>query len=212
MIHIDNIKAKPSVTLEQVKDELPYPKIYNPERFLTKIPHPNSHESYVKNLGIVKNISENIKPIDHDEMMAYDNSFRSEIIKILDSKRIVSHWVRKLFQELEYLIVVEKYRYNKPRPFVLGPHLGVEITPIHYRYTESPSYPSGHAMQAFLVSEIIKLLLDREDLEEISGRVCLSRMQAGVHFPCDLIEGMRLGKKLAKYLVSTYGKSIFDLG
>lgn len=165
----------------------------------------------MKNIKIVKNISENLKPVDHEEMMAYDRSFRHEIMKKLDKLKISYHWVDGLFEELEYLIVLEKYRHNKPRPFILGPHIGVEITPIHYRYAQSPSYPSGHAMQAYLVSEVIKLLLNVDELDSVAGRVCLSRMQAGVHFPCDLIEGMKLAKNLAKHLVETYGKNIFNL-
>ncbi len=209
--NVDNLKAKPSVTIEKVKEEIPYPKLYNPERFLTRKPHPNSHPTYLKGLGIVKQISENLRPIEHTELMAYDTSFRTEVMKILDQMNIPNQWVRKLYHELEYLIVIEKYRHNKPRPFILGPHLGVEITPIHYRYAESPSYPSGHAMQAYLVSEIVKNLLNLSDLDTISSRVCLSRMQAGVHFPCDVLEGMRIAKNLAKYLIDTYGKAIFDL-
>lgn len=37
MKHIDDIKARSEVTLEQVKDELKFPTIYDPEKFISKI-------------------------------------------------------------------------------------------------------------------------------------------------------------------------------
>ncbi|MBU8906694.1 vanadium-dependent haloperoxidase [Desertibacillus haloalkaliphilus] len=93
-----------------------------------------------------------------------------------------------------------KYLYDIARPVHLDDSLHTVIqTPTH------PTYPSGHATVAGCAQTIINYFfpLERERVNEIATDSANSRLYAGVHFPVDNEEGLRLGRQIAQRIVET---------
>lgn len=66
-----------------------------------------------------------------------------------------------------------------------------------------PAYPSGHATAAGCMEGILGYFFpaEKERLHEIAEENALSRLYAGVHFPADNEEGLRLGRQVADAVV-----------
>jgi hypothetical protein len=93
-----------------------------------------------------------------------------------------------LVQEAVPLLLSLKFQYGRPRPKQLAFMYGLDLKPYDTRTADTPSYPSGHAFQAFLLAYVLgrKYLAHANRLERIAMKVGQSRMDLGVHFPSDV--------------------------
>ena len=91
-------------------------------------------------------------------------------------------------------ILKQKHYYNRPRPA----DVNKKILPADSKTANTPAYPSGHAIQSFLLSNHLseKYPKHAEAFEVIANRVADSRVSVGLHFPSD--------NEKAKELVQTY--------
>tara|TARA_R110002020_G_scaffold21782_10_gene73874 strand:- start:1964 stop:2482 length:519 start_codon:yes stop_codon:yes gene_type:complete len=80
-------------------------------------------------------------------------------------------------------IIALKDYYNRPRPSQMLD--GVDI--IKSPTANSPSYPSGHALQSYLLAEYLsrKYPWRRWTFFQIADRVGNSRVSMGLHYPSD---------------------------
>jgi DNA topoisomerase IB len=104
-----------------------------------------------------------------------------------------------LSQELRPLIMKLKRFYDRPRPYQLAPLHGMpDFSPLELKTTGTPSYPSGHTMQAFIGALYLadKFPEHREALLQSARKTSLDRMIAGVHFPSDVIFGEMMAKEI----------------
>lgn len=96
-----------------------------------------------------------------------------------------------------------KFRWNIARPNQLNQDLVSFLpTPKH------PTYPSGHATIAGCAQIILSYFFqsEKERLKELAEECVISRLYAGVHFPIDNDEGLRLGRHLGKIIVTELDK------
>ncbi|WP_066173472.1 vanadium-dependent haloperoxidase [Bacillus marinisedimentorum] len=96
-----------------------------------------------------------------------------------------------------------KYLYDTPRPNQLNPELKTYVcTPRH------PGYPSGHAAAAGSAAVVLTYFFPAEAarLEELAKEAADSRLYAGVHFPADNEEGLKLGKKIGDIAAMHFGR------
>ena len=92
-----------------------------------------------------------------------------------------------------------KYKYNRPRPYQIAEYYNIEDFKRHKLDTaNTPSYPSGHAMQGRLVA----LMLSEKDpynenqYMDISKDISESRIMARAHYPTDKDYGEKLADEL----------------
>ncbi|RDY70959.1 phosphatase PAP2 family protein [Halobacillus sp. SY10] len=100
-----------------------------------------------------------------------------------------------------------KYRWLVPRPNQLDPQLRTVIcTPKH------PSYPSGHATISGAAEIILSYFFpaERRKLRELAEEDARSRLYAGVHFPVDNDEGLRLGRQIGHIVVEELKKDYVE--
>lgn len=98
-----------------------------------------------------------------------------------------------------------KYFWNIARPNQLDQDLATLLcTPRH------PSYPSGHATVAGCAEVMLSYFFPPEALRlhELAEECALARLYAGVHFPVDNSEGLRLGRQIGKIIVKTLAKEV----
>lgn len=107
-------------------------------------------------------------------------------------------YYKMLSNSLSSIITDLKKYYDRPRPKELAAAMGISFTCDDLETAQSPSYPSGHTIQAYVVA---KLLSDQfpehhENLHKIAEIISQSRIDAGVHFPTDVEYGREVAESL----------------
>lgn len=93
-----------------------------------------------------------------------------------------------------------KYRYDVARPVQMGPNfVPLLCTPRH------PTYLSGHAIASGAAATVLSYFFPAESdrLQQLAEENAISRLYAGVHFPSDISEGLRLGKAVGIAVINT---------
>jgi acid phosphatase (class A) len=110
--------------------------------------------------------------------------------------------VKELLESSAGIILDIKYHYNRPRPKQLAKEYEMNIGGIELESMSSPSYPSGHSTQGFLIGKILqtKLPINTDAFLQASQRISYSRNIARAHFPSDSKMGEELGSAMYTYL------------
>ena len=103
-----------------------------------------------------------------------------------------------LVKESGKFIIELKYKYNRPRPFQLAEFYGIELNGIDLDSMRTPSYPSGHAVQGYLISKYYsdKYPEYAKEFKTLGENIAQSRVIAKAHYPSD----KNFGKTVAEYL------------
>lgn len=91
-----------------------------------------------------------------------------------------------------------KYRWDVARPDQVDRSLKTIIpTP------QFPGYPSGHSVISGVAQVILSYFFPAESkrLRKLAEEAALSRLYAGIHFPADSKEGLRLGRQIGCLIV-----------
>lgn len=100
---------------------------------------------------------------------------------------------------LNSLIYRIKYHYNRIRPNPLAYHLNIGLTSANTRTGHTPSYPSGHTLQAHFFTKLISDVMNVPWSDEPTREVAASRMSMGIHFKSD----NDFAVKISEYLTQT---------
>ncbi len=136
-----------------------------------------------------------------DEMVMYDLKIIKPFKDYLEDFGIDVDWdrIRDLIDQSSPIILSLKRYYNRPRPKDLANKLSLPLDTFPLKTAGTPSYPSGHATQGRLVSQLVAdevPLEHRKNILEIGQRIGDSRQVAGAHYPSDTEFGHRLGDEL----------------
>lgn len=190
--------------MDMIEDELEVFKLPLPLDSI-KPPPKNADETTKKELEEIrdslKKITEKerkfIKDVDEDlldllksfmekEKIVYDGVMISEILK---DTAIISLRLKKLF--------------NRPRPYQIGRFHGIEIHPLKSSNTDTPSYPSGVALQIYTVAHYVaKDNPNKKDaILKFAKEASYSRIRAGFNYKSDIDAGEKAGEILHKYVL-----------
>ena len=117
-------------------------------------------------------------------------------------------YIKKVLKDIDPFILDLKNFYARPRPCQINNHHGVSIDLQDSETAQTPSYPSGHALQGRLIYR----LLERdnpshaEDLKKISDQINHARILRGVHFPSDNEFAEEI---VDKYLMPKLNKNVY---
>ena len=91
--------------------------------------------------------------------------------------------IDKILVSHNVIITLFKYIINRPRP----EQVNKDIIPRTSKTANTPSYPSGHTYQAFLLAHILSKKYPhlREKLLSIAEECGQARIRAGLHYPSD---------------------------
>lgn len=123
-----------------------------------------------------------------------------------------------LMDSLRDIIRKMKNYYDRPRPAELAKQMGINFLGDDLSTAKSPSYPSGHTIQAYVMA---KMLIDQfpeheADLLSIAEMISQSRIDRGVHFPTDIEYGREVAQSLYEQIKEGLGgetpgyKVVFD--
>jgi len=100
--------------------------------------------------------------------------------------------------QTESLLFFLKDVINRPRPYQLAKSLNYPVFPLIRTDAMTASYPSGHALTAFVMSEYYarKYPTVATELIELGERIANTRELAGIHFPSDT----KISKEICKII------------
>ena len=112
-------------------------------------------------------------------------------------------YVEKVLKESVKYIMELKYHYNRPRPYQVAKFLNIDLNgSTMLDSMKTPSYPSGHAVQGYLIGEI----LSKHDPQnshvyhQLGEDIAHSRIVAKAHYPSDKKYGKIISRVLFKGL------------
>jgi acid phosphatase (class A) len=131
----------------------------------------------------------------------YDGEFDWAFKKVVEDAGLEYDeiYFKRLIKEAASITIRLKYKFNRPRPFQLGPVLGIDVTKYQSSTAKTPAFPSGHTTQSVLVACVLseKYPELKEELMKAADKVSLSRVVGGHHYPSDIKYGEMLGKWLS---------------
>jgi len=110
--------------------------------------------------------------------------------------------VRKIVQDSKPIILTLKYFYNRPRPAQVAKALSLKFHHEPLETAKTPSYPSGHSTQAFLVGKYLSAIYPEHSVNimNLADDISKSRLAANIHYPTDSIFGERIALALYLYM------------
>jgi len=135
----------------------------------------------------------NSKPIEvKNRYFDYDKDFEKFIILSLDKvgipKKDTFAIIKQMHDDITPFIVKLKYHYQRLRPFQLAYYYNIPLYPYYSETSMTPSYPSGHTIQAKVYCEVLGNMYPKyyKALQELSEDIAVSRLFLGIHYKSDL--------------------------
>jgi hypothetical protein len=169
-------------------------------------PTPSFHENLVMpkyqppsndsstTLDEIKYLS-SIKP-NKDKVLKFDKV--KETFKPYAEELGIYEYIKKIEHESVKFIMKLKYEYNRPRPYQIAEFYGIDLNGTETNSMKTPSFPSGHAIQGYLIADILSKHnpSNTEMYQKIGEDIAHSRIIGKAHYPSD----KKYGKKVAKAL------------
>jgi acid phosphatase (class A) len=148
------------------------------------------------------------------------NNYWFGMLQVSPSRQPATYLMTRVGRRIgEHVVMCLKGFFRSPRPSQLCPAIVPMIDP-----PSTPSFPAGHAVQAYLISYLLAYSLPKfpqqytpEDnlaaasgvLFDLTERVSVNRVVAGLHYPTDIIAGRAVG--IACFKALTQIESLWSL-
>ena len=106
--------------------------------------------------------------------------------------------IDSVVDNIDTVLLNLKYKFRRPRPFQIAPHLGYIISVIQTDTHQTPAYPSGHQGQGAIIAEVLSSLYPEHKAQwnNFADLVGKARVMQGVHYPSDNEVSVALAKTL----------------
>ena len=104
----------------------------------------------------------------------------------------------KYLKESSKYIMELKYKFQRPSPHQIADFYGIDLNGVDLDSMKTPSYPSGHATQGYLLGMIYSERYPeyRKEFMKLGDDIAESRIVGKAHFPSDKKAGIELAEKL----------------
>jgi hypothetical protein len=168
---------------------------------------PNNDSELVKEElnEIVDSISVISQPENQDYLkmyLAYDRNLIQTISSLFKQKGYnVEELVVDIVEDIQGMILKLKFYYQRPRPFQLAQYYKLKLFPYKSFSSQSPSYPSGHTVQAIVILNVIgnKYPNEYQYCKQLIDDISYSRIYLGLHYPSDNEGAKEIGKAILKH-------------
>jgi hypothetical protein len=168
-------------------------KNFNISEFKNSPPPVDNSEETKKEIKYLKSIDLKRKFVQEKDDI--DGNF----IDFLKNKNIDEKiLIKKINNDLYYIVLYLKKYYKRPRPFRLDDKLRDPLL----KSMEGFAYPSGHSTHSNLLYLVLshKYPNLKSELKKIKDDIVYSRQMANAHYPSDIKFGEKLAKSLFIYL------------
>jgi hypothetical protein len=138
---------------------------------------------YTKTISQKKEILQRYKAYDFDLEKVFADicvkyELQEDIINLID----------QLFDDINPLLIKLKMHFQRARPYQLAYAYKLKFFPFNSCSDNTPSYPSGHALQSKVICYVLGNHLPEhyEYFESLANDICYSRQYLGLHYPSDV--------------------------
>jgi acid phosphatase (class A) len=133
---------------------------------------------------------------------AYDRSLSQVITTTFKQRGIdVETLCEDIIKDIRNLIFKLKYFYQRPRPYQLAQYYKLKLFPYNSNSASTPSYPSGHTLEACVILNVIsdKYPNEYQFCREMIDDIAYSRLYLGLHYPTDNDFAKEVAKEILKH-------------
>lgn len=114
---------------------------------------------------------------------------------------ITESFFKDIFSQIEPILFLLKNHFNRPRPFQLGPILGIQVAQKVPYDAFHPAYPSGHALDAYIVEYVLTKIAPSKakEIKHFTTKMAESRINIGIHYPSDNVISKKLADTIIKH-------------
>ena len=165
-----------------------------------QLPPENSSATTLDEIKHLANIKQNKKFVEmHDDIKEVFKNTLAEL-----ELPYIEEELESLLKQSAKFVMELKYKYNRPRPHQIAEFYGINLNGVELDTMRTPSYPSGHAIQGYLLGMYFgdKYPQSRKVFTQLGEDIAQSRIVAKAHYPSD----KSFGKVVAEYLYSIVRK------
>jgi len=154
----------------------------------------NSSKKTLEEVKYLSNIEEDREFVEeHDKVSKVFGKLHEELELEFNKDE-----AKKYNRESAKHIMELKYKYQRPRPHQIADFYGINLNGVDLDSMKTPSYPSGHATQGYLLGMIYseRYPQHRKEFMKLGEDVAESRIIGKAHFPSDKKAGIELAEKL----------------
>jgi hypothetical protein len=133
---------------------------------------------------------------------SYDRSLLQVIITTFQEKDIdVEELSKDIIKDINPLLLKLKYHYQRPRPKQVAQYFKLKLFAYQSFSSDTPSYPSGHTLEAYVVLNVIanKFPNEYQFCKEMINDIAYSRIYLGLHFATDNDFAKFVGQEILKH-------------
>jgi hypothetical protein len=133
---------------------------------------------------------------------SYDRSLLQVIIATFQEKDIdVEELCKDIIKDINPLLLKLKYHFQRPRPKQVAQYYKLKLFPYQSFSADTPSYPSGHTLEAYVVLNVIanKFPSEYQFCKEMINDIAYSRIYLGLHFATDNDFAKFVGQEILKH-------------
>jgi hypothetical protein len=122
----------------------------------------------------------------------YDRGFRSYFLEGLKKEGVEENeaveLINSIMEDVKPLLAKLKYYFQRPRPYQLAEYYKLKLFPFESRSADSPSFPSGHAFQGKIITEVLGNRYPNlyANMQKVLDDICYSRVYMGLHYQSDI--------------------------
>ena len=167
----------------------------------TNPPHDNDSRETLGELKFLQTLES-----DKDYVKKHDD-VKKVFIELLKEFEVHTSQRQKVIETLvdqsRKFIMAAKYKYNRPRPYQVAEFYDMDLNGKELDSMKTPSYPSGHAVQGYLMGMIYSERHPeyREVFTQLGEDIAHSRINAKAHFPSDKKFGKEIAERLFDNLI-----------
>ena len=141
-------------------------------------------------------------PLDEDFVREYDDMY-TIFSNYFSFDENMNETVKTLVDSYYKVIPIIKWFYNRIRPNQLAEKYNIEIDGLLLDSMLSPSFPSGHSSQSYLIAYYLGEIYPdiKKDLLYLADKISVSRIAAKAHYPSDVAFGKVIGQDMARFLI-----------
>jgi hypothetical protein len=131
------------------------------------------------------------EPIRLEKYLNYDHELEKTFAEVITSMQVPEELVQvvdSLFDDINPLLAKLKMHFNRARPYQIAYAYKLKLFPFESFSAQTPSYPSGHALQSKVICYVLGNHLPElyEYFENLANDICYSRQYLGLHYPSDI--------------------------
>lgn len=151
-------------------------------------PPSNTSETTKFEMLYLQEITRNLTAKESNLVEIVDKDFGKPLYReVLGNRQFPESEIESLWDMVDSVIQMLKYKYDRPRPYQLSSYLGINVNHRPSDTHLTPAYPSGHTAYGAIATYYLAALYPElsSELFSIPGQIGLARCLQGVHYPSD---------------------------